>query len=245
MQYFRSKLFDVFAILWTILLSPSLPILWLLGSPSYYIRMVSQFWVSGLLFGLKHIVGLTYIERGRENIPTEPCIIIANHQSAFETLVLSHLFPSAAFVSKQENAHIPAVGWYLKNYPMIMIDRGGGARTIHQMIDQGRATLAAGRSIILFPEGTRKSVSSPVTFKRGIEILYSEIQRPILPIAVNSGAYWPPKQNFRRSGTVIVSHLTPILPGLSRDEFRQKAELALQKEKDKLAKEALTEKVAG
>jgi 1-acyl-sn-glycerol-3-phosphate acyltransferase len=239
MQYLRSKLFDAFAILWTILLSPSLPILLLLGSSSRYIRIVSQFWVSGLLFGLKYIVGLVYIERGRHNIPGEPFIIIANHQSTFETIILSHLFPNAAFIAKQEVARIPAVGWYLKNYPMIMIDRGGGSRTIHKMIEQSRATLADGRSIIVFPEGTRKSVSAQISFKRGVEILYSELQQPVLPIALNSGVYWPPKQSSRRSGPVIISYLEPILPGLSRDAFRRKAEAALQEEKERLVKEAL------
>jgi 1-acyl-sn-glycerol-3-phosphate acyltransferase len=237
-QYIRSKLFDLFGILWTALLSPSLPILWLLGSPSKHIRMVSQFWVRGLLFGLKYIVGLTFIERGRENIPDGPCIIISNHQSAFETLALSHLFPSASFVSKQENANIPAVGWYLTNYPMIMIDRGGGIRAIQKMIEQSQRTIADGRSIIVFPEGTRKPVNTPVQFKRGVELLYSALHQPALPIALNSGAYWPPKKGYRRKGTIIISYLKPILPGLSRDEFRQQAELALNEEKDRLTKEA-------
>src|SRR5258708_1325642 len=102
MQYIRSKLFDAFVVTWTLLLSPSLPILWILATPKHSLRCVSQFWIRGLLFGLWYIVGLRHIELGRENIPKEPCIIVANHQSLWETLALAAIFPSAAFVAKQE-----------------------------------------------------------------------------------------------------------------------------------------------
>lgn len=270
LQYLRSKLFDAFAILWTALLSPSLPILWLLGSSSHYIRLVSQFWVSGLLFGLDHIVRLRYIERGRRNIPNEACIIIANHQSTFETLVLSHLFPNASFVSKKENARIPAVGWYLKNYPMIMINRNAGNDSIQKIIQEARPILAEGRPIIFFPEGTRKNIHTPIIFKQGIKTAYRILNRPVLPIALNSGVYWPPSKKYRRktkgpyltiigsylsiitsyltnyvcSGTVIISYLPPIMPGLSEIEFTQQAQSVLQQTKEKLVSEAKENKSA-
>jgi 1-acyl-sn-glycerol-3-phosphate acyltransferase len=237
MQYIRSKVFDVLLVIWTLILSPSAILLRLCSTPTRYLRMVAQIWVNGILLALRYIVGLRYVERGRDNIPNEPCIIIANHQSVWETLALAAIFPDAAFVSKREMLRVPIIGWFLKNYPMIMIERGGGARAIHSLIVQSRAVLEDGRSIIIFPEGTRKSVSDQVVFKRGVEILYSELRRPVLPIAVNSGAFWGADRWMKYNGTITVSYLPPILPGLSRDAFREKAQSMLQAEKDRLITE--------
>lgn len=230
----RSTLFDVFAIAWTILLSPTLPFLFLIGSPSGPIRRVSQLWVSGLLVGLRGIVGLEFKIEGGENIPRGPSLVIANHQSALETLVLSHLLPDASFISKKENARIPAVGWYLTNYPMIMIDRSGGGRAVKHMIEQCRHTIADNRSIIMFPEGTRKDVTAKVSFKRGAEILYSELNVPAVLAAVNSGNYWKPG-GLKQPGVAIFSFLAPIQPGLTPSQFRSIAEQKLDAEKNRIA----------
>jgi 1-acyl-sn-glycerol-3-phosphate acyltransferase len=237
MQFLRSIAFDLFFLAWTLILSPSAFVLWLCGTPRHALRTVAQLWLKGVLWGLWHIVGLRYVERGRDNIPHGPCIIIANHQSAWETLALATFFPTAAFVCKREVVRIPVIGWFLKNYPMIMVDRGGGANAIRQLIVDSRATLAEGRSVIIFPEGTRKSVSDRVEFKRGLEFLYSEIETPILPICVNSGMFWGPDRMMKYKGIITVSYLPPILPGLSREEFRQTAQSLLQTEKDRLVRE--------
>lgn len=233
-RWIRSRVFDAFAVLWTILLSPSLPVLWLLRSPSQPIRNVSQLWVRGLLWGLRAIVGLSYKEEGRQNIPKEPCIIVSNHQSAYETLILSHTFSDASFISKHENARIPAVGWYLKHYPMIMIDRKGGARTVQKLVEQCRATLADGRSIILFPEGTRKDPFAQIAFKRGLEFLYSELDASVLPVAVNTGLFWPKNSSIRNEGTATISYLPVVMPGSSRSEINIKIQSMIEHERDRI-----------
>ena len=167
-----------------------------------------------------------------------PCIIVANHQSAWETLALAAIFPDASFVAKQETASIPIVGWFLKNYPMIMVDRGASANAIRQLVVDSRAVLAEGRSIIIFPEGTRKSISERVVFKRGAEVLYSELDRPVLPIAFNSGLFWSRTSAMKCQGTITLSYLPPIWPGLSGEEFRQKAQALLEMERDRLVRES-------
>jgi 1-acyl-sn-glycerol-3-phosphate acyltransferase len=237
MQFIRSKVFDAFAVAWTLIISPSLIVLWLCGTPRRALRAVSRSWARGLLWGLRRIVGLRHVERGRENIPSGPCLIIANHQSAWETVALAVMFPAASFVSKQETARIPIVGWFLKNYPMIMVDRGGGGNAIRQLIVDSRAVLAEGRSVIIFPEGTRKSISERVVFKRGAEVLYAELNTPVLPIALNSGLFWT-RDGSKCPGTITLSYLPPILPGLSGEEFRQQAQTLLEAEKDRLVREA-------
>ena len=97
---------------------------------------------------------------------------------------------------------------------MIMVDRGGGGSAIRQLVADGRAVLADGRSIIIFPEGTRKTVSERVAFKRGTEVLYSELGAPVLPIALNSGVFWT-RDGSKCPGPITLSFLPPILPGLS------------------------------
>jgi 1-acyl-sn-glycerol-3-phosphate acyltransferase len=237
MQFIRSIIFDLFLVVWTLILSPSGIVLWLFGTPPRALRAVAQFWVKGLLWGLWHIVGLRYEERGRENIPHGPSIIIANHQSKWETLAFAAIFPNASFVTKQEMLKVPIVGWFLKNYPMIMIDRKSGSLALRNLLRGARAALEDGRSVIIFPEGTRKSVSERVEFKKGVEFLYTEANKPVLPIAVNSGVFWGPDRLMKYNGVITVSYLPPILPGLSREEFSEKAQSMLQEEKDRLVKE--------
>lgn len=234
MQYVRSKLYDLAFVMWTVIVGSSLPILWLCGAPSRHVRAVAHVWVGGIIVGLKYIVGLVHAERGRENIPREPCLIVANHQSPWETYALSILFPDASIVTKREAGQIPLVGWFLKKYPMIIIDRESSTGAFRRMIAEGRKTIAEGRSVIVFPEGTRKSVHDRVAFRRGVEFLYSELRRPVLPIAVNSGVLWGPDRWFRYAGVVTVSYLPVIEPGLPREEFRRRAESVIQAEKDRL-----------
>jgi 1-acyl-sn-glycerol-3-phosphate acyltransferase len=231
MQRIRSKLFDIFLALWTALFTPALALLWLCGSPERGVRSASRLWARGILVGLNWLVGLTYVERGHHNIPDEPCLIIANHQSTWETLAFLVLFPDVAIVAKQELLTIPVFSWFLRNSPMILIDRESGPKAVRKMVEESRAALAQGRSVLIFPEGTRKPASEPVAFKRGVELLYSKLDRVVLPVALNSGHFWGPDRPFKRSGTIAVSYLDPIRPGLPGNEFTRRAEQLLEAER--------------
>jgi 1-acyl-sn-glycerol-3-phosphate acyltransferase len=231
MQRIRSKLFDLLLAVWTGLFAPAVAILWLCGSPERGVRLASRLWARGVLIGLKWLVGLTYAERGLHNIPDEPCLIIANHQSTWETLAFLILFPDVAIVAKQELLTIPVFSWFLRRSPMILIDRESGPKAVRKMIDESRAALAEGRSVLIFPEGTRKLVSEPVAFKRGVELLYTKLDRVVLPVALNSGHFWGPGRSYKRAGTISVSYLSPIQPGLSGNEFTRRAEELLEAER--------------
>jgi len=231
MQRVRSKLFDIFLALWTGLFTPVLAILWLCGSPERSIRLASRLWARGILHGLNWLVGLSYAEQGQHNIPDEPCLIIANHQSTWETLAFLTLFPDVAIVAKQELLTIPVFSWFLRKSPMILIDRESGSKAVRKMVDESRAALAEGRSVLIFPEGTRKSVSEPIAFKRGVELLYAKLDRVVLPVALNSGHFWGPDRPFKRGGTISVSYLTPIPPGLPGNEFTRRVEQLLEAER--------------
>lgn len=232
-QHFRSVLFNVYWAAWTALFVAPLVVLALCGCPERPIRAATRAWSRGILFGLHHIVGLTYVEEGRERIPSEPCLIVANHQSAWETLAFLILIPDVAIVAKRELVTIPVVGWFLRRSPMIIIDRTNGSQALRTMIDQSREAIAQGRSVLMFPEGTRGELGSPVQFKRGVELLYAKLGLTVLPVAVNSGLFWPTGGGAKRPGTVVVHYLDPLKPGAASGDFMRGTQDAIDRELDR------------
>jgi 1-acyl-sn-glycerol-3-phosphate acyltransferase len=224
----RSLLFDLVLVLWTALFALGIPVLWACGSPRRGIRWATRQWVRGMLLALRHIVGLTHVEIGRENVPLEPCLIVSNHQSAWETLAYLLLFPDVAIIAKQELLSIPVFGWYLRHSPMIIIDRETGTKALRSMVEESRTALSQGRSVLIFPEGTRKAPDEPVTFKRGVEMLYARLGVPVLPVAINAGRFWGSGSGYKQPGRITVSILAPIGTQLAGAEFTQTAEGLLE-----------------
>lgn len=219
---------------WTGIFSVALLVIWLCGSPPTWVRATSRVWARGVLFGLSGIVGLGYREVGRENIPTEPCLVVSNHQSAWETIASLILFRDVAIVTKQELLDVPVFGWFLRHSPMIVIDRESGSKAIRKMIDEGSAALASGRCVLIFPEGTRSEPDAPVEFKRGVELLYAKLNCPVLPLAVNAGSFWGPGRRDKGAGTITVSYLPPIPAGQPAQAAMKQAERMIQAELDRV-----------
>ncbi|MFC5560456.1 lysophospholipid acyltransferase family protein [Methylobacterium aerolatum] len=217
---------------WTALFLAPLAIFALAGAPTRPIRAATRLWARGILFGLRRFIGLDFVEEGREHIPAAPCLIVANHQSAWETLAFLVLVPDVAIIAKRELLAIPVVGWFLRRSPMIVIDRANGTQALRTMIDGCQEAVAAGRSVLIFPEGTRGEIADPVRFKRGVEILYSRLGLPVVPVAVNSGLFWPGGATAR-PGTVVVSYLAAIAPGQPSAEFLRGTEKAIDRELDR------------
>ncbi|HZB36739.1 MAG TPA: lysophospholipid acyltransferase family protein [Beijerinckiaceae bacterium] len=228
-QLARSKLFDVALAVWTALFAPAVLALILAGTPERAVRRTARVWSRGALRLLGWCVGLTHVERGLENIPREPCLIVANHQSTWETFAFLALFPDVAIVAKRELLAIPVFAWFLRKSPMILIDRDSGSTALRKMIDESRAALQAGRSVLIFPEGTRRGVSARIEFKRGIELLYAKLDRKVLPVALNSGHFWAPDLPYKRSGRITVSYLGAIEPGLDGAEFTRRSQALLER----------------
>lgn len=233
----RWLVFTGFWGLWTAIFGLLIPVLWSVRSPPATVRTLSRAWARGVLSLLSGIVGLAYIERGRDRVLRTPGLIVANHQSTWETLAALVLFPDVAIIAKRELLQIPVMGWYLRRSPMIIIDRDAGSKALREMVQQSQAALAAGRSILIFPEGTRKPVGEPIKFKRGVELLYRTLGVPVLPVVVNSGIFWSIGRGPKRPGMIIVSFLAPILPGLSATDFAAQAEAMMQLEKSALERE--------
>ncbi len=156
------------------------------------------------VFLLKHLCGLDYEIEGQENIPEGAGIIFSKHQSTWETMALQLIFPPQTFVLKKELMWVPFFGWGLAVMKPIAINRGAGRNAIKQIVSQGIDRLKAGIWIVIFPEGTRVRPGQHIRYKKGGAILAAESGYPVVPVALNSGEFWPKKQFLKKPGTIKV-----------------------------------------
>ena len=241
MTYLRSAVFTPLLVLWTAVFALYMPWLAWRGNPADT-RSRAEMWSRGLVRILRRLIGLTYVEIGTENRPSVPALYVANHQSAWETLVFNLLVPHTAIVLKEELYRIPVFGWYLKHSAMIGIDRAGGASAMKKLLREARSAVAEGRSVLIFPEGTRRAPHEVAEFHRGVLLLYKALGLPVVPMALNAGLFWKARSFLVRPGIITVSYLPTIPAGLPDQAFLQAARTAIYTERDRLV--ALVEDAA-
>ena len=184
------------------------------------------------------IVGIKIEVRGLENLPTTPCLIASKHQSAWDTAIFFSLIPGAAIVAKVEMLKLPVFGWYMKKLEEIPIDRSAGGAALRKMVRAAKVALSKGRSIIIFPEGTRVNIDTTKKFQPGVFALYKMLDVPVVPVALNSGYFWPRNSRIRKPGTMVLEFLPPISVGMNRNDFMKKLEQTINNTSDKLLTEA-------
>jgi 1-acyl-sn-glycerol-3-phosphate acyltransferase len=155
-----------------------------------------------------------------------PVLYAAKHQSMYETLELGRMLRNPAIVMKQELTDIPVWGWAAKRYGVIVVDREASAGALRRMLRDARAALAAKRSILIFPEGTRVSPGEQPELRAGFAGLYQMLKIPVVPVAIDSGKVWP-KHGPKVPGTVTFLFGDPIPPGLPRDEAERRVHAAI------------------
>ena len=222
MIVFRSFLYQIFFWISTFIISIFL--LPFLVFPRSWITKASQVWSFSLLFGLRIICGLNYRIEGQSNLPEGPILLASKHQSAWDTIIMPLILPGAAVVLKKELTWIPLYGWYLRKYGVIAIERGRGFVAIQKMRSEAKNCLTEGRSIIIFPEGTRVPPKSANKIHTGVAALYQDLEIPVVPIALNSGCFWGRRSFVRKPGTITLRFLSPISPGLDKRGFLQTLE---------------------
>jgi 1-acyl-sn-glycerol-3-phosphate acyltransferase len=190
------------------------------------------------LFLLRLIVGTKYEVRGAEKLPDGPCLVASKHQSAWETFGLIPLFHDPALLMKRELFWIPFHGWFSRKFEMIQVDRDKGPTALRRMLREARKRVEAGREIIIFPEGTRRAPSAPPDYKTGVVLLYKALGVPCVPVALNSGLFWPRRSLLRRPGTIVVEFLDPIPAGLGKAEFLHRLEATIEGASNRLLAEA-------
>lgn len=222
MTVLRSALFMIAFYLWTLVLGIAyLPLLVLPRAPMV---AAGRLWCCGTLFLLGAIVGLRHRVEGSENVPDRPAIYAFKHQSAWETLVVCLLIRDPAIVLKRELLPIPVFGWYLWKHDMIAIDRWAGSLTLRRLVAAAAEKLTAGRSPVVFPEGTRTAPGQRVPYQSGVAALYGRLGVSVVPVALNSGLFWRRRAFVKHPGCITVRFLPPIPPGLDRHAFMTRLE---------------------
>ncbi len=225
-------LFYVTTALFVVLGSPLLfgPRKWAMAALAVHGRF--ELWL------LEVIVGLKLEVRGHEKLPAGPSLVASKHQSAWETFGLIPLFRDPALLMKRELFWIPFHGWFSHKFEMIPVDRDKGPSALRAMLRETKKRVAQGREIIIFPEGTRRTPGAPPDYKTGVVLLYEALHIPCVPVALNSGVFWPRRSLMRRPGTVVVEFLDPIPPGLPKAEFMARLTSAIETASNRLLAEA-------
>lgn len=203
----------------------SLPLLLL---PRRWTVGMVRFWARGVILLLRRVVGLDYRVRGGARPAGSPLIIAAKHQSAWDTIVFLVLLDDPSYVIKRELGWIPFYGWFARKTGMIAVDRGAGAKALRRLIAAAQPVLAAGRPIVIFPQGTRTAPGTRRAYLPGVYALYASTTASLVPVALNSGLFWSRRSFLKRPGTISVEFLPPIAPGLDRRGFMAELESRIE-----------------
>jgi 1-acyl-sn-glycerol-3-phosphate acyltransferase len=213
----RSTLFNVlFYLITTVLL---VAVVISLALPRRAVIGVAKLWGRIGVWLLRVICGTRLQLRGLDKVPPGPLIVAAKHQSTFETFALVPLFDDPTFIVKRELMWLPIFGWGMRKGRMIPVDRGAGSQALAAMSVRAREEIRTGRQLIIFPEGTRRAPGAEPRYKFGVVHLYSRVGVPCVPVALNSGLFWPRRAFRRYPGTIVIEFLDPIPPGLDAKVF--------------------------
>jgi 1-acyl-sn-glycerol-3-phosphate acyltransferase len=212
--YLRSALFW----LALILITPPYALIALASAPLPRVlryRVISG-WSRLVIWCLRTLCGIDWRIEGGEHLPAAPAVILAKHQSAWETLAFQQIFPPQVHVLKRELLWIPFFGWGLALMSPIPIDRGRGMSALRQIARRGKRRLEQGFWVVVFPEGTRVAPGSRRKYQTGGAWLAAHAGAPVVPVAHNAGRYWPRNSFLKYPGTVTV-RIGPAIESAGRD----------------------------
>jgi 1-acyl-sn-glycerol-3-phosphate acyltransferase len=222
MTLLRSALFLLwFAVLSTVMSIVFFPVMLLPPSATVW---MSRRWCAATLWGLKFFAKIDFELRGP--LPPRGVLVAAKHMSMWDTLAFNLVLGGPAFVLKRELLRVPFFGWYLWKAGMIAIDRSAGPSALRKMTVAARQAFARHRSVLIFPEGTRKKPGDPPDYKPGVAGLYGQLGVVCVPVALNSGLFWT--GFVKKPGTIRIEFLEPIPPGLKRPAFMEILETRIE-----------------
>ncbi len=237
MLFVRSLVFNIlFYINLTILVIGGLPRM-LFGRAAIF--ELARAWGRTSIWLHQKICGLNVEFRGLENLAQKGCIIAAKHESIWETFALTTQVRDFTYILKRELTFLPIFGQYLLLADQIAINRKSRSIAMRQLVDKAGAAIAEGRAIFIFPEGTRRPAGAPPAYKSGVAHLYAVANAPCVPVALNSGLFWPRRAFLRRPGTIVVEFLPVIEAGLPPAEFASILQQRIEAACERLYAEAL------
>lgn len=230
----RTRVFELFVVVWSLPFGLAILSYFQIRRRPAEVRAVLRLWSAGFLWGARRVLGLRYRIEGLGHLAGAPVILACNHQSYWESIALTALVPDINVISKRGAMAIPIFGWGLRHAPMTPVDRDAPGRNIRRILREGRQSLAAGRSVLIFPEGTRVAPGGRRRHERGIECLYRHCGAAIVPVVTDAGAVWPAGFGTKRPGQITLRFLAPIAPGQDSAAVAWRLERLLNEEKDRL-----------
>jgi 1-acyl-sn-glycerol-3-phosphate acyltransferase len=225
-------------------------VIWIiLGLPTYAmprwaIIWIAQNWGRTSIWLMSVVCNIKVESRGLDKIPKGPLLVAAKHQSALETFTLLQFFEQPLYILKQELLRLPLFGWYLAKAGMIGVRRGAGGRGLVAAFERARDEVGRGRQLIIFPEGTRTPVGAPAHYKSGVGQIYASCGVVCIPVALNSGMFWPRRSFLRYPGTLVIEFLDPVPAGLPRSEFNARIFAAIEEATARLVQAARAEQIS-
>ena len=224
---------------------------WVLaGIPTYLMSRDGVVWLASTwgrtsMWWLDKICNVKMEIRGLDNIPHgQPLIVASKHQSIAETFTILRFLSSPLYILKRELTLLPLFGWYLIKADMIAVDRSSGKSALINMTKKAREEIRSGRQLIIFPEGTRTAVDAPPAYKYGVAFIYAQCGVPCVPVALNTGVFWPRRKFLRFPGTLVIEFLPVIPAGLPTDEFYERMQEAIETNTKRLVEEGRREQAS-
>jgi 1-acyl-sn-glycerol-3-phosphate acyltransferase len=171
---------------------------------------VAVAWAGSVLYLLKILCRLDYVVEGAEHLDRDNCVVLQKHSSSWETIAQFRIFPLQTWVLKRELLWAPILGWVIRGYRPIAIDRKAGRAAVEQVVAQGQARLEQGYWVMIFPEGTRVAAGQVRRFGLSGALLAIAAGRAIIPVAHNAGEFWPRRGWLKRPGMIRVIIGAPI-----------------------------------
>lgn len=220
-RFLRSALFNLFFYGFTTVMVLVLPLVTRRGEAALEAHV--RRWVRLVFGALRSICGISWRVVGVEHLPAGPAIIASRHQSAFDTMVWFLLFappaPTPAYVLKRELTRIPLVGGLCRGIGLIAVDREAGGAAIRTLLRGADAAVRAGRSIVIFPEGTRAPPGRMLPLQPGVAALAQRAGLPVVPVVTDSGRFWGRRAFVKNPGTITIEIRPALASGLARDDL--------------------------
>ena len=232
MSIIRSYLFKAIFYLWTaIFCILYIPLMWISQDK---LIACKRFWSYGVLIILRFIMNTRLEIKGQHNIPIGGAVLATKHQSSFDTFVMHTIVKKPAFIMKKELLKIPLYGSFCLKTGMIPVDRDGGLKALKDLMQKSLDAINDDRQVIIFPEGSRTIPGNKVDYQSGVYGVYKYTKLPVIPVALNSGLYWPKKGHLLSGKVITFDFLDAIEPGKSKDDFMQIPQDRIESKSDQL-----------
>ena len=229
----RTRLMQVAILFWSLPFGIAIMTFFKVVMRTSHVRFILWLWSTGFVYLARKICRIDHRMIGREQVPDQPVIYVSNHQSYWESIAFTSFVRDVMVVSKAEAMKIPVFGWGLRYSPMTPVHRDRPGANLRRIVRDSRAAIAEGRSVLIFPEGTRVAPGVTAPYMRGLELIYAGCGVPIVPVVHNAGVFWR-KGRSKIPGRITMRFLPPIEPGKDAKTVARTLEETLNTEKDRL-----------